>query len=91
MKWLLVVLWSVVGSDGNVDAYVFTTPTFDSKEQCVREARNPAEIKKYISKLVAEGMFINKETGQMQPIDKVVCAQADKVMAVIRDSQGTET
>mgnify|MGYP003299496674 CR=1 FL=1 len=33
MKWLLVVLWSVVGSDGNVDAYVFTTPTFDSKEQ----------------------------------------------------------
>ena len=91
MKWLLVVLWATVGSDGNVDAYVFTTPAFDTKEDCVRNAVDQNEIKKYISKLVAEGMFINKETGMLQPIDKVVCAQADKVLAVIRDSQGTET
>ena len=38
MKWVLVVLWSIVGSDGNVDAYVFTQPTFESKEECVQNA-----------------------------------------------------
>ncbi len=91
MKWVLVVLWSIVGSDGNVDAYVFTQPMFESKEECVQNALDPNEIKKYINRLVIEGMFINKETGQIQPIHKVVCAEADKVLEVIKNSQGQDT
>ena len=26
MKWFIVVLWSTIGADGKLDAYVFTKP-----------------------------------------------------------------
>lgn len=82
MKWLIVVLWSTIGTDGKIDAYVFTEPTFDTKEACVRHALDPNEIPKYVSKLVAEGMFID-DKGQPQKIDRVMCSQADKVKEII--------
>ena len=90
MKWVIVVLWSVVGTDGNVDAYVFTQPIFNSKEQCVAHALDPKEIPKYIQKLAKEGMFINKETGEMQPINKVICSPVDKVKEIISLSKDLE-
>ena len=52
MKWFIVVLWSTIGADGKLDAYVFTKPSFETKEACVQHAMNPQEIPKYIDRLV---------------------------------------
>ena len=43
MKWFIVVLWSTIGADGKLDAYVFTQPSFETKEACVQHAMNPQE------------------------------------------------
>ena len=82
MKWFIVVLWSTIGADGKLDAYVFTKPSFDTKEACGQHAMNPQEIPKYIDRLVAEGMFID-EKGQFQKIDRVVCSPEDKIREVM--------
>jgi len=89
MTWIIVVLFATIGTDGKLDAYVFTEPSYTTKEECMRGALEPINIEKFVKKLVSEGMFVN-EYGQLQPIDRVVCAQKDKVHEVIMDSNKLE-
>ena len=89
MTWLIVVLFATIGTDGKLDAYVFTEPSFVTKEECMRGALEPDNIKKFVAKLVSEGLFVD-DNGQLQPIDKVLCAQEDKVKEVILESNKLE-
>ena len=89
MTWIIVVLFATIGTDGKLDAYVFTEPSYTTKEECMRGALEPNNIKKFVAKLVSEGLFVDNN-GQLQPIDRVVCAQKDKVHEVIMDSNKLE-
>ena len=80
MTWLIVVLFATIGTDGKLDAYVFTEPSFVTKEACMRGALEPNNI---------EGLFVD-DNCQLQPIEKVLCAQEDKVKEVIMESNKLE-
>ena len=61
MTWLIVVLFATIGTDGKLDAYVFTEPSFVTKEECMRGALEPDNIKKFVAKLVSEGLFVDNK------------------------------
>ena len=51
MKFLLVVFFINMGQPMS-EFYVFTSPTYETKEKCVAAARNPVEVQKFVSRLV---------------------------------------
>ncbi len=74
MKWLMVVLFATMQGD----FYVFTTPKFDSREDCLAAAMNPEEQKKYVRKLIIE-------YGKVMPIQGINCLQQDEIKRIINE------
>ena len=72
MKWLMVVLFATMQGD----IYIFTTPEFDSREECITSAKDPQEQEKYIRKLVLE-------YGRVMPIHGINCLQEDEIKRII--------
>ena len=63
MTWFLVVLfmeWE------EYPVYMFTDPTFASKQECVESATNPEDIQGYVVKLLTV-------YGRPMPVKGVVC------------------
>lgn len=63
MKWFIVVLfmeWE------QYPIYVFTEPTFDSREECMESIKNPNHVPAYVSKLLLE-------YGRPMPIKGINC------------------
>ncbi len=75
MKWLMVVLFATIHGD----FYIFTNPTFDSREECIVAAMNPEEQKKYVRKLIIE-------YGKVMPIHGINCLQQDEIKRIIEDA-----
>jgi len=84
MKWLIVVIFSGILPNGNLETFVFTKPSFDTVEECIIAANNPAEVPKYVRRLFFE------YGGRVKDIQKIVCAQEDTIKEVIKKSQGED-
>ena len=84
MKWLIVVVFSGILPNGNVDTYIFTDPSFNTVEECIAAANDPNEIPKYVRRLFFE------YGSRARNIQKIVCAQQDDIIEVIEKSRGEE-
>jgi len=70
MKWFIVVLFAGVYSDGSQDLYVFKTPTFESRDECIGSITDPQAIPNYVQHLF-------EEYGTMKRIQAVNCVSED--------------
>ena len=78
MKWLIVVVFYTLQGD----VYIFTDPTFDSREECVASIKDPAMVPVITQKLVME-------YGRLLPIPGLNCLQEVKIKEIL-DSVGSE-
>lgn len=62
MKWFLLVTFVNL----ETPAFMFTTPMFDSQQECKSSAQDPEKIPTYVLKLV-------EAYGSFQPINSVMC------------------
>tara|TARA_B100000963_G_scaffold187459_2_gene163139 strand:- start:2156 stop:2416 length:261 start_codon:yes stop_codon:yes gene_type:complete len=78
MKWFIFVLF-LTNEPGEPNAYLFTTPTFDTQQQCAVAVVNPSTIPIFVNKLIQEFgktpaiksiNCINQET--IDKIDKMI-------------------
>lgn len=76
MKFLLVVFFINMGQPMS-EFYVFTSPTYETKEKCVAAARNPVEVQKFVSRLV------QIYGPALKPIQQVNCLQEKVVLDTI--------
>ena len=81
MEWMLVVIFSGVVSNGMLDTFIFTKPTFKTVNECILAANNRNEIPKYIKRLY-------DEYGEFKEIQKIVCAEKKQIMEIIEKSKG---
>lgn len=72
MSWLVVVIFATFYGD----IYVFTEPTFDSRDECMTSVLNPADIKNYTDKLL-------QEYGEPMPILGINCLQEDEIKRLL--------
>lgn len=75
MSWFLVVIfmeWE------QYPLYVFTEPTFESKEECMASAMDPDEIPGYVSKLLLE-------YGRPMPVKGINCINEDILNKLIKE------
>jgi hypothetical protein len=75
MNWLMVVLFATMQGD----IYIFTTPQFDSREECIAAVKDPEAQKNYVRKLVLE-------YGQVMPIHGINCLQQDEIKRIIENA-----
>ena len=84
MNWLIVVFFVGIDADGMQETYVFSKPTFETKNECIRAANDPNQIQMFVKKLVFD--VGNKH------IDKVVCSTEDQIKnAIILSNEGIST
>lgn len=76
MKWLIVVVFNTMVGD----AYLFTNPEFDSREECMTYIQDP-DIKM--------GMLIKlqMEYGRPKPIRFVNCMEKDVIEKLMNGEQ----
>ena len=72
MKWLIVVVFYTMQGD----IYIFTDPTFDTKEECVASIKDPAMVPVYSKKLVLE-------YGRLLPIQAISCLEEKTIDNII--------
>ena len=80
MKWLIVVIFYTLQGD----VYIFTDPTFDSREECVASLQDPAMVPVYTQKLVME-------YGRLLPIQGLNCLQEDKIKEILDGVESEKT
>ena len=74
MTWLVVVLFANVAGD----VYIFTNPTFETRDECMATLHNPENIAGYTAKLV-------EEYGRTIPIKAVNCLEKDEIKRILDD------
>lgn len=79
MKWFVIVLFYTLHGD----MYVFTEPTFDSREQCVASIIDPLEMPKYVQKLVLE-------YGRLLPIQALNCIDEETLKQIMEELVGEQ-
>lgn len=67
MTWFLVV---ILLDTEPYPIYAFTDPTFESREECMESATNPAHIPRYVQKLI-------QEYGTLPMIEGINCINED--------------
>lgn len=72
MKWLVVVLFATPGQD----LYIFTDPTFETKQECETSIRDPEQVPKYIKKLSQEYLHL-------PPIRAVGCIEEQEMKKIM--------
>jgi len=82
MKWLIVVFFVGVYSDGMQDSYIFEKPSFESLEACMNAATDKAQINMFVRQLIID-------VGR-RDIHKVVCTTESKIEAAIKLTHGGE-
>ena len=68
MQWLVVVLFATLQGD----IYIFTTPEFETRDECMATVVDPYHIQNYTKKLLLE-------YGEAMPISHINCLQADTI------------
>ena len=74
MYWLVVVLFATMAGD----AYIFTTPKFETKQECMRTLKTPDTIAAYTQTLA-------KEYGRAMPIKFINCLQEDHLKRLLQE------
>ena len=54
MKWLIVVFFVGVYSDGTQDTYVFQKPSFESLEECMSAATDKQQIGNFVRQILID-------------------------------------
>jgi hypothetical protein len=73
MTWFLIILFA---SWEEYPLYVFTDPTFESKQECLTSAKDKEDVKKYVYKLLTE-------FGRPMPIVGVGCVNEDELETIL--------
>ncbi len=72
MQWLVVVLFATLQGD----MYIFTTPEFETRDECMATVLDPKHIQGYTQKLLLE-------YGELMPIKAVNCLQSDTINRIL--------
>jgi len=83
MKWLIIVIFAGISTEGNRDLYVFTNPTFETEIQCQADITDPAVIPILVNKVIEENGF--------RKIDKVVCMEENDFIELYKESWKEKT
>ena len=78
MKWLVIVIFAGVSTEGNKDLYVFTKPTFETATQCQADISDPAIIPILVNKVMKDNGF--------RQIEKVVCMEENDFIELYEES-----
>ena len=84
MNWLIIVVFAMTMQDidGGRDMYVFTEPTYASKELCEADIIDPKVYPGLIQKLVLEYKTVKK-------IEAVVCVEENELKQTLRGVTST--
>jgi hypothetical protein len=74
MNWLVVVMFATLAGD----LYVFTEPSFSTREECMSRLTDPASIEKMTRKLL-------EEYGRVMPIHLVNCIEEQEFKKILED------
>ena len=75
MNWLIVVVFAT----GLGDLYVFTNPTFETRQECMMTVTDPYHIKNYTKKLT-------EEYGQVMPIQFINCVEEQELKRILNSA-----
>ena len=78
MKWLVIVIFAGVSTEGNKDLYVFTKPTFETAAQCQADISDPAIIPILVNKVMKDNGF--------RQIERVVCMEENNFIELYEES-----
>jgi len=77
MKWLVVVMFATMQND----IYIFTDPSFETREACYATLTKEEHIYKYTTKLF-------QEYGKPMPVLAVNCLQENTIEEILQNTQG---
>jgi hypothetical protein len=72
MNWMIVVLFATLQGD----VYLFTEPTFETREQCIEYISDKEQIPSIVEKLVWE-------YGRQMPIHAINCLEEDVIKNIL--------
>lgn len=78
MTWLIVVIFQTMTGD----VYIFTDPTFETRDACMASIYNKEDQKKYVQKLT-------HEYGKVMPILAVNCLEEDHINKILNGQSDT--
>jgi hypothetical protein len=84
MNWIIVVVFAMTlqDTDGGRDMYVFTEPTYESKDMCEADITDPMVYPGLIEKLISEYKQVKK-------IEAVVCVTEEELKQALSGSMKT--
>jgi len=82
MKWFILVIMSVTTAEtdnGDRDTYLFTSPTFETYDECVSHVMNPENVPFITHKIIINYGF--------RPIENIICVDQTKIRKHILKEQ----
>lgn len=86
MKWFVFVMFMTT-EPGGPNAYLFTTPSFDSQQECAMAVVNPQTVPVFVTKLM-------QEFGVPPQIKTISCITEEtikKIDQLAKQPEGTST
>tara|TARA_B100001287_G_scaffold136957_1_gene115273 strand:+ start:3442 stop:3684 length:243 start_codon:yes stop_codon:yes gene_type:complete len=77
MNWLIVVLFAT----GLGDMYIFTEPTFETRQECMLTLTDPYHIRNYTRKLASE-------YDEPMPIELINCIEEETLKRILNNASG---
>ena len=77
MKWLVVVMFATMEGD----VYIFTDPSFDTREECTATLTQEQSVYNYTTKLF-------EEYGKPMPVLAVNCLDQNTIKEILQKTQG---
>lgn len=78
MKWLIVVMFATWQGD----VYIFTEPTFESRQQCMEFVQDPKQIPHLVQKMY-------EEYDKPMPVRAVNCLEQEELERILKGLQKT--
>lgn len=78
MSWAVVVLFATMAGD----IYIFTEPTFETRDECMAALYDPNSRNNMLKKLVME-------YGRPMPIQAVNCLETGEIKRILNQEQAT--
>ena len=82
MKWFILVIMSVTTGEvdnGDRDTYLFTSPTFETYNECVSHVMNPENVPLITHKIIMNYGF--------RSIENIICVDQTKIKKHILKEQ----
>tara|TARA_Y100001938_G_C7924806_1_gene346343 strand:- start:434 stop:694 length:261 start_codon:yes stop_codon:yes gene_type:complete len=85
MKWFIFVLF-LTNEPGEPNAYLFTTPSFDTQQECAMAVVDPKTVPIFVTKLMQEFGI----PPQIRTISCVTEETIKKIDKMSKDAKGTD-